>query len=96
MLGFAMRAGKLILGTPLVCAEMPKGKIKLVAVSIGASPATQKKLRTKSEFYNIPLVTVDIDTGELGRILGKGGALAAVAVKDEGFAEEIKKAAASD
>ena len=92
MIGFAMRAGKLTLGTPLVCAEMPKGKIKLVLVSSGASAATAKKLRTKSEFYNIPLISVDIETEELGKILGKSGALAAIAVKDERFAEEIKKA----
>ena len=56
MLGFAMRAGKLILGTDIVCRAMPKrgaGRVLLVAVSCTASDATKKKLFTKSEFYGI-------------------------------------------
>ncbi len=92
MLGLAMRAGKLVIGTELICRAMPRGEVRLVAVSSGASDATKKKIFTKSEFYGITAIEVDIDTERLGRILGKTYAPAAVGVCDEGFSREIKKA----
>ena len=93
MLGFAMRAGKLILGTELVCRAMPKGEVRLVVISATASAATRKKLSTKSEYYGIPSVEVAIDTERLGAMLGKQSLVAAVAVLDDNFAEQIKMAA---
>ncbi len=92
MLGFAMRAGKLVIGTELICRAMPRGDVRLVVVSKDASEATKKKLFTKSEFYNITAIEVDIDTERLGKLLGKTYAPAAVGVTDEGFSAEIKKA----
>ena len=93
MLGFAMRAGKLILGTELVCKAMPRGKIFLVAVACSASAATKKKLFTKSEFYGIAATELPIDADTLAALLGKEHPLAAVAVTDGRFADEIVKAA---
>ena len=92
MLGFAMRAGKLIIGTNLVCRAMPTGRVKLVLVSAFASDATKKKLFGKSEYYSISAIEVDIDTASLGYLLGKSYSPAVVAVTDDSFAEEIKKA----
>ena len=92
MLGFAMRAGKVIIGTELVCRAMPTGRVKLVLVSSTASEATKKKLFVKSDYYSISAIEVDIDTERLGNLLGKSYSPAAVAVTDDGFAEEIKKA----
>ena len=93
MLGFAQRAGKLILGTELICGAMPRGSVKLVLVSREASDNTKKKLFAKSEFYGILAIEVDIDTERLGKLLGKTYAPVSVAVADEGFANEIKKLA---
>ena len=92
MLGFAMRAGKLIIGTNLVCRAMPTGRVKLVLVSAFASDATKKKLFVKSDYYSISAIEVDIDTASLGYLLGKSYSPAVVAVTDDSFAEEIKKA----
>lgn len=92
MLGFAQRAGKLVIGTELICRAMPKGNIKLIVVAKNASEATKKKLFAKSGFYNISAIEVDIDTDNLGELLGKTYSPAAVAVSDVGFAREIKKA----
>ena len=92
MLGFAMRAGKLILGTDLVCRAMPSGKVRLVVIAEGASSQTVKKLTTKSEFYKITSVILNIDPDSLGSLLGKSHPTAAVAVMDDGFASEIKQA----
>ena len=98
MLGFAMRAGKLCIGTPLVCkalAARNKGGIRLVLVSEGASEATKKKVRCKCEFYGVDLWEIPLDPQMLGRLLGKTYAPAAVGVADEGFAREIDAALAS-
>ena len=92
MLGFAMRARKLTLGTELVCKKMPSGTVKLVVISSSASDGTKKKLTTKSEYYKIPMLVIDIDADELGRMLGKLHSTAAVAVTDAVFATEIIKA----
>lgn len=95
MLGFAMRAGKVIIGTELVCSAMAKsGKDapRLVLVAKGASDGTKKKLSTKAEFYGVELREINIDSDELGRILGKLYAPATVAIIDDGFAKEIRLA----
>ncbi len=91
MLGFAMRAGKLIIGTELVCRAMSCGKVKFVLVSDSASLGTKKKVLRKCEFYKIPSGITEIDTECLGKILGKTYPAAAVAVTDDGFAKEIEK-----
>ncbi len=92
MLGFAMRAGKLVIGTELICKSLARGTVKHVLVSGAASGATKKKLYVKCEFYNVSISTANIDTEQLGCLLGKSYAPAAVAVTDEGFAREIRKA----
>ena len=92
MLGLAMRAGRVTVGTEQVCLAMPTGRVSLVVVSEGASDATKKKVLTKSDFYKINAITVDIDTEELGRLLGKLYAPSAVAVTDDNFAKEIMRA----
>ena len=95
MLGFAMRAGKVIIGTELVCNGMKRkgsDRIRLVLISCDASDATKKKILTKSEFYGIEAKEFNIDTAELGRLLGKTFGPATVAICDAGFAKEISKA----
>ena len=92
MLGFARRAGKTVIGTELVCRAMPKGEVRLVVISAGCSDGTMKKLTVKCDFYRIPWVLAPIDTEALAKTVGKESKVAAVAVTDERFAEEIKKA----
>ena len=92
MLGLAMRAGKLIIGTEMICRAMPRVKPMLVVVSSAASEGTKKKLRTKCEFYNTDIIQIDLDTEALGHLLGKTYTPAAVAVIEPGIAEEINKA----
>lgn len=90
-----MRAGKVIIGTELICRALPKrgtSAVRLVLISHTASEPTKKKLLTKCEFYTREAKIIDIDSGELGRLLGKTYAPAAVAITDEGFANEIRKA----
>lgn len=92
MLGFAMRAGKVTIGTEMVLRAVRQGKIKLVLISAGASENTRKTLRHKCEFYKVDTLTVDADNNELGRLLGKTYAPSAVGITDDGFAREIRLA----
>ncbi len=93
MLGFAMRAGALIIGTDAVCLAMAKEKAPvLVLVSQSASAATKKKIVTKGAYYGIAVQEVAIEPEELGHLLGKTTTPVAVAVTDTRFAEEIDKA----
>lgn len=93
MLGLAMRAGKLIIGTEQVCLAMAKGRVLLCVVSAEASDQTKKKLRNKCEFYGVKMITPDIEIGELGRMLGKTYASACVGVTDENFTRAVLKLA---
>ena len=94
MIGFARRAGKTVIGTELVCRAMAKGEVKLVVISSTASDSTKKKLTVKSAFYGISWVLIEIDTERLGALVGKGGAVAAIAITDQMFADEVAKASA--
>ena len=89
MIGFARRAGKTVIGTELVCRAMSKGEVKLVVISSTASDSTKKKLTVKSAFYGVCWVMAEIDTERLGALVGKGGAVAAIAITDRMFADEI-------
>ncbi len=99
MLGFAMRAGRLVIGTETVCKAMAKrgkDRLRLVLIARDASEGTKKKLLTKAEFYGVTAIEIDIDSSELGRLLGKLYAPATVAVVDDSFAEQIRRALSTD
>ena len=91
MLGLAMKAGKVVIGTEQVIAFLQKGRLKLVLLSGTASEGTQKKIRFKSEFYKTPVCVLDLDTDELGNLLGKTYSPAVVGITDENFSNAITK-----
>ncbi len=91
MLGLAMKAGKVVIGTEQTIAFLQKGKLKLVLVSGSASESTKNKIRFKCEFYKLHLEELAIDTDELGRSLGKTYTPAVVGIIDENFSNAILK-----
>ena len=92
MLGFAMRAGKLMIGTEIVCRAMASRlQPKLVVIASDVSQSTLKKVVTKCEFYGIKSVQINIGADELGDLLGKTYSPATVGVMDDGFAEQISR-----
>lgn len=93
MLGFAMRAGKVAIGTETVCKAMAssKDKPKLVVIASDVSSGTLKKIITKCEFYGIKSVQINIGADELGDLLGKTYSPATVGIMDDGFAEQINR-----
>ena len=92
MLGFAMRAGKIVIGSDLVCKTMARGEAKLIVLTTDSSSGTKKRIKFKAEYYGVTVTEPNITSSELGKLLGKTYAPATVAVTDEGFATEIKKA----
>lgn len=90
MLGFAMRAGKVTIGTDAVCSALgSKKKPKLVVIASDVSDSTRKKIFTKCEFYKVKAVQINIGADELGDLLGKTYSPATAGITDEGFAEQI-------
>ena len=95
MLGFAMRAGRIVIGADLVAVAMAKrgkDRPRLVLVSSDASEATKKRAFSKSEFYGIEARQMELTCDELGRLLGKTYSPAVIGITDDGFAEQIKLA----
>ncbi|MBO5109370.1 MAG: ribosomal L7Ae/L30e/S12e/Gadd45 family protein [Clostridia bacterium] len=93
-LGICRKAGKLLIGVPLVCEGMrgcKEGKASLVLYASDCSENTLKKLRTKSEFYGVEARMLPIGCGELGQAVGKLSAIGAVAITDKSLCEMIQK-----
>ena len=94
MLGFAMRAGKLVIGSEQVFLALAnKKQVKLVVFSEGASDGSKKKIMTKCEFYKVKSVQIPTAPEELGRLLGKDTTPVCIGVCDVSFANEIALAA---
>lgn len=91
IIGLAKRAGALAVGTEQVIEAVRKGKAKLVLVASDVSENTEKRLRDKASFRNVPLEFLPIDMGVLGHLIGKDHA-AAVALLQEGFVRSYRKA----
>ena len=92
MLGLAMRAGKVAVGTDAVIDTLRQKKNKkarVVLISNTASDSTRSKIVYKCEYYRVSPIIVDISASELGEILGKLYAPSAVAITDDSFAAEI-------
>ena len=61
MLGFAMRAGKVVIGTEPVCSAMSERaskRARLVLISRTASQGTKDKILHKAEFYGPATVAI--------------------------------------
>ena len=75
MLGIAMRAGALTLGTDGVLAEIAAKRTALVLLDEAASDNTKKKFRDSCAFYGAELVETAQD--RLGFAIGKPGRMCA-------------------
>ena len=89
MLGLAMKAGKVVIGTEQVIAFLQKKRLKLVLLSGGSSDGTKKKISSKCEYYSVLLREILIQTDELGTLLGKTYTPAVVGITDENFSKAI-------
>ena len=91
MIGLAKKAGRLVSGVPIVCDALRDGKVCLVVYAARASENSLKRVTDKANTYKTVALPLDISPEELGHFVGKVGAVSAVGITDNGFAEAIKK-----
>ena len=94
-LGLAARAGRVVVGVPLICTALSKGaKGKtpvLVVRANDASANTAKRISDRCAYYGVPLLELACDCSTLAKRIGKGeAAVAAVGVTDPGLAAAIR------
>lgn len=100
-LGLCKKAGKLTVGTPLVCRAIASKKPPALAiVSSGASENTKKRLYDKCKFYSIPIYELDAGTEEISAALGGDAHVAVCAISEQGlgrlFLEKAEKGKCAD
>lgn len=91
MIGLCKKAGRLVSGVPLVCDAIREGRAELTVYAERASANSVKRVLDKCASYETNVTALDVTPEELGRAIGKSGAVAAVCTTDRGFAEAILK-----
>ena len=76
----------------MVCEALRK-KLGVLAVleASDTSSNTHEKLQNKCAFYQVPLYRIEVSTEELGKCIGKTGAVAAVGITHAGLMTAIEK-----
>lgn len=82
-----MRAGELVTGEELTLEAVRKGNVAIVLLANDASANTEKKVRDKCSYYNIPVYSPN-DRYELGSAIGKE-ARVVIGIRSKGFAKKI-------
>ncbi len=90
-LGLARRAGRVIMGAPMVYDALREKPPALVLLAEDASSATEQRMTNKCGFYRTPLLKTECTKEELAHAVGKTAPMAALAVTDRGMAEKLKK-----
>lgn len=92
MIGLCRRAGGVICGSDLVCAELGTRRPPyLVLVSDRASSATVDRITKKCFHYDVKCLLLSIDTVELGHTVGKLSDIATIGIRNEAFAKRIEE-----
>ncbi|AFT81550.1 50S ribosomal protein L7ae [Leuconostoc carnosum] len=88
LLGLAMRAGKLVLGTDSTLTAIRAQKVQLAFFPSDGGQSQAKKFIDKSTFYNVTLVQ-DYTKSQLIDAIGVNRSVFAIA--DRGFSRKIKQ-----
>ncbi len=91
MIGLCKKAGRLVSGVPLVCDAVREGRVELTVYASLASANSVKRITDKCASYDVNAVAIDVTPEQLGKAIGKSGAVAAVGIADRGFAQAILK-----
>lgn len=89
LLGFSMKAGKLVSGTEQVLSAVRNGKAELVIIASDASEGSKKRIKDKSLYYKVNCIEMfDVET--LSSIIGKSKRTCVVII-DKHFKDCILK-----
>ncbi len=87
-LGLVQRAGKLITGEQFVLKSVKSEKAKIVFLASDAGYNTTKRIKDKTDFYNVLLIDT-LTTEEINKAIGKKNRKA-LAIEDKNFAKMIE------
>lgn len=96
MLGFAVRAGQIALGSEMAVALIRQGKAAAAVIDTGASENTRKRVTDACAYHHVPLM--ELSEGALGRAIGRAGCVAAAVRKGnvgQAMADILSKQAGS-
>ncbi|WP_371831394.1 L7Ae/L30e/S12e/Gadd45 family ribosomal protein [Convivina praedatoris] len=88
LLGLAMKAGKLVLGTGPTLDAIRQQKVQVVFFPNDGGKSQAKKFQDKTQFYHIQLVQ-DFDRDTLSQAIGANRSV--FGVSDQGFSKKIKQ-----
>ena len=89
MLGLSKKAGAAITGTPMVVAALKEKRIEVVFYPMDASANTEKKINDKCAFYGVKCIRTEYTAEQLGKAVGKLGAVCAIGITDKSFSNEL-------
>lgn len=97
LLGLAARAGRVVIGTSLICTALQRGAAGktplLLVLAADGSPNTKKRISDRGAFYGVPVISLPMDCAALAHCVGKRDALvAAVGVTEQHLATAIWEA----
>ncbi|AXQ79307.1 YlxQ-related RNA-binding protein [Streptococcus chenjunshii] len=87
IIGLAHRAGCVIAGEELAVKAIQNRQAKLIFLANDAGPNLSKKIRDKSNYYNVEVSTV-FSALELSAALGKPRKV--IAIADTGFSKKMR------
>lgn len=94
MLGLCVKAGKAILGVPLILQAARSGKsgrrkLEMVFLCTDASPNTCKRIKNGCHTYEIPCYPLPLTGEQAGKAVGKSGLIMAIGITDAGMARAL-------
>lgn len=88
-IGLCKAAGGVIAGSDLVLNAVRGGKVVCVLIAKDASQRTLKQITDKCTFYNIKHTSVESDSLELGKMIGKSAPCAVIGLTGKGPADAV-------
>ncbi|MBQ4561591.1 MAG: ribosomal L7Ae/L30e/S12e/Gadd45 family protein [Clostridia bacterium] len=91
MLGLSARARMLSAGTDIACDSVRGGSAKILMVAYDASANTKKRAFNCAKFYETACYEIPIGQNDLGKYVGKKGAVSVISLNDRNMAKGIIK-----
>ncbi len=88
--GLARKAGKVTVGTEMVCDDIRKKKVFLVLYASDVSGNTEKRITDCCRFYEVPCAKCEASKDALGGAIGKSFA-ACIGITDENLSKLISR-----
>ncbi len=89
-IGLARKAGKVSVGTEMVCDDIRKKKVRLALYAEDVSANTEKRISDCCTYHKVPFKKCAVSKEALGAAIGKSFA-ACIGITDENLSELISR-----